>query len=187
MAAFGRGRLRVISLEPSGEAFGRLKDNLRLNQRMLGDGRVAALNCAMSDKAGVQRFYEPVGHLSNGSFDREFASRFSESVKETSVVCVGPAELRELVGHDPARVLIKLDCEGAEPMILAGLDGLLRDWQADLLVDITDATAAAMNEMAVLTELYEKFQITSYGLRRLDRFEGSAAFRDWFLQARANR
>jgi FkbM family methyltransferase len=174
----------VISLEPSPEAFRRLQDNLHLNRRIIGEARIVTLNAAMGDKAGTLPFYEPVGHLTNGSLDRQFAAHFSESVNETRVVCIGAAELEELIGPGGRRALIKLDCEGAEPMILAGLESLLERLRPDLIVEVTEVTAASLNAMHILSGRYEKYLIGEEGLARFERFEPTPRFRDWFLKAK---
>src|SRR5436853_2547835 len=71
--------LRVFAFEPGRAAYARLIENLQLNR--LND--VQTFNCAVGHETGFADFFEPVGHLTNGSLSREFASQFNEDVRCT--------------------------------------------------------------------------------------------------------
>ena len=64
LARRGSRLRRVIAFEPSREAYGRLLSNLRAN----GTTMVVPFNAAVGVSSGFQMFYEPEGHLTNGSF-----------------------------------------------------------------------------------------------------------------------
>jgi FkbM family methyltransferase len=86
---------KIIAFEPSPEAFRRLLENLRANRAR----HVHALQAAVAPASGLQAFFEPAGHLTNGSFVREFAELFSESITETEVVVVDTAELERFLSN----------------------------------------------------------------------------------------
>jgi FkbM family methyltransferase len=103
---------RVFAFEPSVEAFSRLLENLRQNEI----ANVSAFNCAAAE-TGLVSFFEPRGHLTNGSMDPEFAALFSGEVVKRGVVAVGGTHIAALVaGFD--RLLLKIDVEGAECAVL---------------------------------------------------------------------
>jgi FkbM family methyltransferase len=175
---------RVIALEPSGEAFRRLVDNVGLNRSVIRTAQLVTLNCAMADRAGMKPFYEPLGHLTNGSFSKEFASLFSSDVQERMVPCIGPLELEQHLANVQGAILIKLDCEGAEPEILVAIEPLIRARRPDIIVEVTSTTVDALNRIALLRDGYDKFQITQDGCEPRPEFEATA-FRDWLARPRA--
>lgn len=98
---------KIIAFEPAPEAFWRLLNNLAANSTL----RVQALNAAVATASGLTTFFEPTGHLTNGSFNRQFAALFSDSVTETEVMAVATAELEKFL-CETQKVLIKIDVEG---------------------------------------------------------------------------
>src|SRR5205823_2649342 len=80
---------RIIAFEPSPEAFRRLLENLRANRTK----HVTAMQAAIGEASGIQAFFEPAGHLTNGSFLRKFAALFSESIARMEVMVIAAAEL----------------------------------------------------------------------------------------------
>src|SRR5258708_31638283 len=72
---------RIVSFEPSREAYLPLVENLKAN----GSRFVAADQAARGPESGLQPFFEPQGHLTNGSPLREFSEIFSQSIAENMV------------------------------------------------------------------------------------------------------
>jgi hypothetical protein len=72
LAQGGHAAERVIAFEPSREAYGRLLSNLSERR----DHVVMPFNAAVGVSSGFQMFYEPEGHLTNGSFLKKFSEIF---------------------------------------------------------------------------------------------------------------
>jgi len=99
---------RVLSFEPAPSTFPLLKLNVQLNAKR----NVELHTVALSDRSGEMPF---VVHPENfGDHHVAFASG------EQATVHVACARLDEYAGEFDAIKLIKLDCQGAEPAILAG-------------------------------------------------------------------
>jgi hypothetical protein len=47
----------------------------------------------VSDETGFSSFYEPEGHLTNGSLGRGFAEHFSQTVRDSMVVTLAGSSL----------------------------------------------------------------------------------------------
>lgn len=156
MAAYkrdkGLGRPRIVSFEPSREAYARLLDNLALNA-----SECEVYNCAVSDRGGVAELFEPQGHLTNGSLDSGFARLFSSEVRSSRVLTISGTELGAIVPF-AGRTLLKIDVEGAEPLVLRGL----RDWittvQPDLILEVLPGFDQALREQDYLAPLGYRFQ-----------------------------
>jgi FkbM family methyltransferase len=139
---------RIIAFEPSSEAFRRLLENLRAN----GTRGVQALQAAIAPASGLQTFFEPAGHLTNGSFVREFAELFSASITETEVVVVAAAELERFLSS-ASKALIKIDVEGFEPVLVASMDALLQKYQPNLLIEVLEETAQRLEQTSALRDI----------------------------------
>jgi FkbM family methyltransferase len=170
--------LKLYAFEPSRTAYARLLDNLQLNK--VDD--VQTFNCAVGDRTGIVDFFEPQGHITNGSFNREFALRFSNEVRRTTTLVVNADLLNEFVG-DSDRLLIKIDVEGAEPVILAALERLVRRLKPDLLIEVLPLTTADLNRIPFLTECgYKLLHLTGGGAVERTKLSASE-WRDYFLSA----
>jgi FkbM family methyltransferase len=167
---------RVIAFEPSRRAYTRLLENLSYNNTQ----HVDVFQAAVGLKSGFQSFFEPAGHLTNGSFVRDFAKIFSEELSETTALVIGPEELEQYF-INAEKVLIKIDVEGFEPSLISALTPVIEKYQPDLLVEVLDLTVDQLNEVAVLSG-YRKFLITPEGLREAPSLFASPQHRDWFLQ-----
>ena len=118
-----------MAFEPSAEAFRRLTLNLRRN----GASRVTAFNAAVAESSGLRSFFEPEGHLTNGSFIRAFSDMFAECVVERPALALAAGELERFLA--PAgRALVKIDVEGFEPQLLRALAPLIGRRHPDLLI-----------------------------------------------------
>ena len=174
----GRAAPRILAFEPSRLAFERLLDNLRLNR-----SEVESFNCAVGDRSGVASLYEPAGHLTNGSFEREFAQNFSSDVHESRVIVISERELAALVGES-RRTLAKIDVEGAEVKVLRGLQPWITAHRPDIVLEVLPEYARALREHDFLAALgYRFFRIEHAGLVECAPYEISPYHRDHFLKA----
>jgi FkbM family methyltransferase len=173
---------RVFAFEPSPEAFSRLLENLRQN----GVENVAALNCAAASETGFVSFFEPRGHLTNGSMDPEFAARFSRDVVKREVVAVDGAHIAALVS-DYERLLLKIDVEGAESEVLQSLEPLIRARRPDILLEVHPTHDRRLDQVAVIGELYDRHKLTERGAEYQTRFVADDEHRDYILLPRARR
>jgi FkbM family methyltransferase len=170
-------RLRkIVAFEPSQIPYRRLLANINANRSQ----HVDVFQAAVGIKSGFQSFFEPVGHLTNGSFLRDFAGIFADAVSETTVLVVGAQEL-EPYFIDTEKVLLKIDVEGFEPSLITALASLIRKYDPDLLIEVLDTTVKALKEVDILAR-YRKFLITTDGLRESPYLFASSDHRDWFLQ-----
>ena len=80
---------RVIAFEPALGPFGRLLDNLKVNETHF----VLPFRAAIANTTAFRSFFEPKDHLTNGSLVAQFASIFSPEVLETTVCAIGAASL----------------------------------------------------------------------------------------------
>jgi FkbM family methyltransferase len=176
--ARGASKPRVVSFEPSREAFARLLDNLALNG---SDSEV--FNCAVSDRGGVAELFEPQGHLTNGSLDPSFAQLFSSEVRKNRVLVISGAELTA-IAPSPGKTLLKIDVEGAEPLVLRGL----RDWaqatRPDVLIEVLPGFDGALREQDYFAALgYRFMRVEERGPVEVAPYEASDQHRDHLLLA----
>jgi FkbM family methyltransferase len=168
----------VYSFEPSRAAFARLIANLTAN-----DARAVTPFCvAVAQETGVTQFYEPDGHLTNGSLAPDFAHSFSTTVRQSAVIAVSGAALEPLFAPH-RRVLLKIDAEGLEPEILAAMEPVLERYRPDLLVEILpeiDCRLAALRCLAPYGFLH---LLTDGGPGRRERLVADPSARDWLLTA----
>lgn len=171
-----RAGKRIVSFEPAPEAYRRLIANLAANQA----NHVNAYQAAIGETSGLQAFYEPVGHLTNGSLLRDFSEIFTPEVDETVAVVLAAPELgRWLTIAD--RALIKIDVEGFEPELLTALGPLLERHRPDLLIEVLPFTLDKLNADPKLAT-YDKYLIMPGGLEKAATFRASKQHRDWLLR-----
>jgi FkbM family methyltransferase len=166
---------KIVAFEPSPEAFRRLVRNLEANKAQ----HVYALQAAIALTSGLKTLFEPAGHLTNGSFVREFAELFSASIMQTEVVIVAAEELERFLSK-ARKALIKIDVEGFEPVLVASLTKLIKKYELDLLLEVLPETAEELEEVAAL-EGYRKFLITDGELRESQSLFACPSYRDWVL------
>jgi FkbM family methyltransferase len=170
---------RIVSFEPSREAFARLAGNLTSNRAE----HVLPFMAAVGEEAGFRSFFEPQGHLCNGSFDADFAGIFAGIVRQTTVAVQAAASL-ELFLPDAGPALVKIDAEGAEPEVLAALGDLVARRRPDLLVEVLPETVASIAAIPWLRD-YELHLITPDGPQPRPRLSAEAEHRDWLFLSRA--
>jgi len=168
---------RIFAFEPSGTAYRRLLENLAANE----EERATTFNCAVSNSTEFMDFFEPAGHLTNGSLDAAFAAQFSDKIATRRVLAIDAHSLAPLISR---RTLIKLDVEGAEPRVLGALAGLLRERHPDLLIEVLENTEAELNGLDFLLDgSYSMFNLADSGPVPAGRFE-AGEFRDFALVAK---
>jgi FkbM family methyltransferase len=107
---------RVIAFEPTPRTFAILKDNIQING-LLETGRVELHDVAITDRMGTARFGV---HAANSGHNTLFPE--GDDVRVIDV----PTTSLDIVLADEARVdVVKIDAEGAEPLIWAGMSGVL--------------------------------------------------------------
>ena len=170
----------VYAFEPSSHAYSRLLENVRANALP----NAILFNAAIGDTSGFQRFYEPEGHLTNGSLVPGFAEKFSNAVRSVPVLVIDAAKLSELLlAH--SKVLIKIDVEGFEGPLLKALEPVIRAKRPDILLEVLPEFADAINEAAARTTPgYKFYGITPEGLRQQDMIKAIQG-RDCFLSPTA--
>lgn len=171
----GRER-RIVSFEPSGEAYRRLLANLAVNETR----HVVAFHAAVGERSGLAPFFEPRQHLTNGSLLRGFSENFTDRIDEATAVVVAASELTRWLA--PAgRALIKMDVEGFEPALLTAMTPLLDRHRPDLLIEVLPFTLDALNEIPALRD-YDKYLLLPEGPVKAERFQASSDYRDWLLR-----
>ena len=170
---FAKHTSRVFAFEPSREAYRRLLGNIQLN----GLTNVHTFNCTVAGESGLLTFFEPEGHLTNGSLDPNFAGIFSPSLKSYPVFALAAKDLGSLL-EDASRVLIKVDAEGAEAMILKGLSEVIKRFRPTLIIEVVGTFDAEIRR--VIPSGYQLHNITDDGLKSVQTLT-SNPFRDWVL------
>jgi len=167
---------RVYAFEPSDVASRRLRSNLGLNHAE----NVSAFQAAVGDRSGFEWFFEPNGHLTNGSLLASFAGKFSSDIRKAPCLMVSAGQLTELLGTH-RRILIKIDVEGYEAPLLEALAPLIQAKSPDILLEVLPEFDDAINAVAGrVAAHYDYFQITPAGLVQCARIQAGAS-RDCFL------
>jgi FkbM family methyltransferase len=166
----------IFSFEPAREPYRRLLMNLRAN----ACDKVTAFPIAIGETTGFQVFFEPEGHLVNGSFSKEFASLFSSMIVETPVMVLD-AKVLQFVFERSTKLLIKIDAENYEPLILRALSELIIKCGPDIILEVLPPVADAIETSPCLSS-YNRFLITTEGPKRFTKIEASADYRDWLLR-----
>ncbi len=168
---------RIFAFEPSNEAYKRLRENLELNG---ATENVTSFNAAIGVNTGFARFYEPRGHLTNGSLKISFASYFDEHPVSYWIVTLAGSSLLELLSG-AKRVLLKIDVEGFEAEVLRSLEPVIAQLRPDILIEVLpgfeDAISAAIDFAAFG---YRFYGLTPDGLRAIDHLRAVDG-RDCFL------
>ena len=128
-----RGRGRVLAFEPNPTARSQLEENVRLN----GCDNVIVSARATAEASGPGLLHVPV--TPDPSFSSLEPGRFAEAepvrIEQTTVDA-------EVAALDLEPVLVKIDVEGAELSVLAGMTQTLERRRPTLLVEVGPQTAA---------------------------------------------
>lgn len=169
--------LHIHAFEPSAEAYWRLLGNLRAN----GFHDVRAFNLAVAEEAGFRDFFEPQGHLTNGSFLKSFAGIFSDAPTHTTVACIGPDQIKQLLSRSPVgKTLFKVDVEGFEAQLLTSLGPLITEYKADVIFEVLGVDLAKLSTVEIVQNS-KLFQITESGEQPHSALFASDN-RDWLLR-----
>jgi FkbM family methyltransferase len=164
----------IYAFEPSPLAFERLRSNVSANEC----SNAAVFNVAVGERGGMLPFYEPEDHLTNGSFSREFAARFSQVIEERLVPVIAAEDLEELFRrHD--RILLKIDVETYEPQLISALATILARYRPTIIVEVLTATASAI-ESAPWPPSYSRYLLDER-LTEHPHFFADSEYRDWLL------
>lgn len=165
----------VVAFEPSQEAYRRLLNNLEANDA----ATVRPFNAAVGKTAEFMSFFEPKGHLTNGSFLKEFSALFSDDVAERPVLCVGAIDLGYFLKgrHHP---LIKMDVEGYEPTLLGMMTEVIAAHSPDFLIEVLGDAPDEIEAIEAL-RMYRRVLILPDALQVHSRLFASPSSRDWLL------
>ena len=106
---------RVLAFEPEPENFALLRQNLRGAKYK----NVEMFNCALADRGGTMSL-----HLSSGHSNHSLIKGYTESAGSTKVDVVTMDAFLDQHGIDRVD-FVKIDVEGAEPLVLAGMQKTL--------------------------------------------------------------
>lgn len=176
LARQSRKSIPVFAFEPSRQAYQRLLANLSANSLF---DIVTPFNIAIANENGFVSFYEPEGHLTNGSLQRDFSEQFSERIQQGTVFALDASQLESLL-QPYQRILLKIDVEGAEAMILQALQPFIQKKTPDIILEVLPVTQPALNALAFLTELYQLSRITPTGAVNTAAFVADV-HRDYWL------
>lgn len=169
-------QIPVFAFEPSSQAYFRLQQNLFANNAR----NVFTFNCAVNDQTIFTQFFEPVGHLTNGSLHRDFATIFAKEVQSNHVLAInGHLLLQLLSGYK--KILLKIDVEGSEEAVIHSLTSLIEDKKPEIILEILPYTAEALNGFDHLFKQYRLYHITTDGLIPKEKFASHPHFRDYLL------
>jgi len=168
----------IFAFEPSRQAYQRLLQNLEINQI----SNVVPFNCAVGSRLGLFPFFEPAGHLTNGSLDADFARHFASAVNTLPVLVVDGSFFESLPGlQDP--VLLKIDAEGSEAPVLSSLEHFIRSHRPDVVIEVLPQYEAKLNAVTFLKRCgYRFFNIAPTGLVAQESFVAKPS-RDYFMTA----
>jgi FkbM family methyltransferase len=169
-------RLRhVYAFEPSRMAYARLLANLEVNAACF----VSPFAVAICDRTGFSPFYEPAGHLTNGSLSQGFAAQFSPCIRSCTVVTLAGPVLADIFSAH-ARVLLRIDAEGSEPQILTAMAPIITRHAPDLLVEVLPRVDERLAHAGCLAG-YTKFLLTAGEASPRESFNADSADRDWLF------
>ena len=129
---------RVLAFEPVPSMRSRLNGNLSLNSAE----NVVIHDIALSNKAGKQLFHEgPPGHKGLSSL-RSLSN-------EATTFSVSTMPLDDLLDDEYSINLIKIDVEGAEQLVINGMQRLLARQKPHIVIEVTDGYLNALGNNAV--------------------------------------
>jgi FkbM family methyltransferase len=163
----------VHAFEPNPEVFSWLTRNADRN--CLAHLRLAQLALSDSDEEEASFFLPKNRAWTNGSLIEGFTDQAEPLVIETmrfDRYC-----LKFAIGKVD---LVKIDVEGAELKVLAGMGELLHKWKPDIICEVLEGYTGPLNELFADTP-YRKFLITCDGLQEMGDLRAHREFRDYYL------
>jgi FkbM family methyltransferase len=171
-ARSGKPNNNIFSFEPSREAYLRLLRNLELNRIK----EIQTFNLAVGERDDFVNFYEPAGHLTNGSLYRDFAEIFSASLSINKTFMINGNFLDGLV-QDSQRILLKINAEGSEYTILQTMKDFIIKRMPAIIIEVLSLFQNQLNQLDFLfSGQYSFFNITDQGLQSRDRFIASNCY-----------
>ncbi|MEX0671137.1 MAG: FkbM family methyltransferase [Pirellulales bacterium] len=181
LAATSSDRCRVICIEGCSRNHDRLVHNVALNGL---EARIACMHAVAAQFSGPTVLYERY------AADGILSSVHSMSKRNGEPVSVEGVALDELLDRlsVPVPDLVKIDVEGAEPDVLAGMPGILAVGVTDILLE-ANSRAALEQSRALLPAGYRCFAIdeAAGAVFDIDRHEAAAGAdhgRNYFLTTR---
>ncbi|MCV0383313.1 MAG: FkbM family methyltransferase [Erythrobacter sp.] len=136
---------RVVAFEPNPDVFGRLERNITLNPQTLVEPHCIGL----SDHDAELVFYKPAyENQGTGTFDRESAPVHYDLLKLP--VTTGDSLVYDDIGRVDA---IKVDVQGFEPQVLAGLCRTLCTSRPIVWIEISSSTREELSRRGGLSML----------------------------------
>lgn len=163
---------RIYAFEPFPQAYHWLEHNLQQNQLSC----VSIQNTAVSDSDGGKTLFLP----SDGAWTN--ASLIAEFTEHSDSLAIKAIRLETFlaVQSNPHVDLIKIDVEGAELQVLAGMGEFLARDQPDLIIEVLPRFADGLN-VFFADRCYRKFLITENGLEETKCLTPHPAYRDYYL------
>lgn len=175
VAAHANPSSQVYAFEPVPATYGRLENNVRLNNLK----NVRCFQSAVSDIVGTTEVFHQPGMTFTASLSREFMNWQPAWSASVVPVTTGDQFVRE---NGVKRVdLMKIDTESTEPQVLAGMIETIRRDHPDIICEVLpDLTEQRVQDL--LTPLgYNFFRITDRGLLKEARISGDLKFRNYLL------
>ena len=162
----GKSGNNIFAFEASRQAYSRLLRNLEANA--IKD--IQIFNLAVGDKNGFVNFYEPAGHLTNGSLYRDFVETFSQALSVNKTLMLSGDFVAGLAGES-RRVLLKINAEGSEYAILQSMRDFIIQRKPTIILEVLERYQDELNRLDFLfSGRYSFFNLTDHGLESRDRF-----------------
>jgi FkbM family methyltransferase len=154
-----RGAVRSVAFEPSPMVLTELRRNVEAN-----DCRSVQIEpICLSDRPGTVTFYTSPDNSWNATLIKQFA----ESSREADSIEVEASTLDECVKRLPPPDVIKLDVEGAEPLVIAGGETFLRGASAAIVAEYNEL---AIRDFGWTPERYlDLYRDLGYRIQRIPR------------------
>jgi FkbM family methyltransferase len=172
---------RVIAFEPFETVSSKLKHHISIN----GITNITLEEVALSDKQEILEFYAPTGRNKGiGSFDATTVSK--GNVAESKLQLIRGDQYFE--SNSPHSIeLMKIDVEGFEKKVLAGLENTLKTHRPVLVCEISYGKELSFEDQAELRALLpENYDLFRFDTRNEDgskaKRRGSKAKRSGFYQ-----
>jgi len=170
----------IYCFEPSRRAYERLIENLDSSR-----AKVWAFNVGIGDETSLVPFYEPRNHLSNGSYDWDFARIFSSQIEEEKTLMISGSVISSAINNGK-KVLIKIDVEGYEAIVIKGLRDFIESRTPDLVVEVLPGMDQSLQALGFLDGLYSLYGLADDGWVRKDTLVADNRFRDYLLLPKNN-